>query len=665
MTTFKIDLAEIASRESERVEWKKNVADEWEVVSTLSAFANDFSNLGGGYVVCGAAEGKDENGFQKVDIEGLTASRLKEVEGRVNSLCKSSVTPPIVPIVDELATADPQKRVLIFIMPASNTIHAVRRAEHDSEKYFVRSGRNTIEARNGLLRELLIKKNAMEPWDRRYQKNVTLADIDFILFRDYLQQMSLWDSDKPVEYWISDREQLSTFVPPLGVKEPLTDVLRPCNFTLLMFGKDITRFFPGAYSVFSIYNGKDRSEPEAEKRPIIGSIVEQARKLLEYLDTESSFLFDKDDPKPNQIKYPKKALQESIINAIVHRDYESNQPIRVTVFTDRIEIHSPGSLPRAIDKDTFLKGRSSPYWRNQSLAYFFTKLQLAQNEGQGIPTILRTMHDEGCPDPVFNLDTESVTCILPAHPRHASFQLMRKIESKIILGNSFEALNDVREILKTDPHNFRAIELFCEASNLLKTPGNVYDLLKHTQLDFTKLNSSTLITIAESLLQCDQNPDIVEISNKLISAVNTRRLEESEIKHVAVNFRKLGNNEKAIEFINDQFRRNSSFEQSSSLREILAKSKIDLAKKCMNTARDIRTSPDLKGKAWQECRNYLTDAEKDLSVALQNVRNQTEQEFIMNDIEFLNNMKEIAKKPQRRGLPRSNYHPQHRKPPYK
>ncbi|WP_316887227.1 AlbA family DNA-binding domain-containing protein [Ralstonia flatus] len=53
-----IDLKELATRESERVEWKENVADIPDLVRTACAFANDYSNLGGGYIVCGAAEKK-------------------------------------------------------------------------------------------------------------------------------------------------------------------------------------------------------------------------------------------------------------------------------------------------------------------------------------------------------------------------------------------------------------------------------------------------------------------------------------------------------------------------------------------------------------------------------------------------------------------------------
>ena len=136
------------------------------------------------------------------------------------------------------------------------------------------------------------------------------------------------------------------------------------------------------------------------------------------MDTLTYTTFDKTSEKPNKEKYPKRALQEAVINAIVHRDYEIAEPIRMTVFSDRIEIRSPGTLHWGVDREKFKAGKASPKWRNQSFAYLFNKLRLTQSEGQGIPTIIRTMREEGCPDPVFEIEEESVTCILPANPRY-------------------------------------------------------------------------------------------------------------------------------------------------------------------------------------------------------------------------------------------------------
>ena len=232
-------------------------------------------------------------------------------------------------------------------------------------------------------------------------------------------EMRLLQPTKPLESYFSDNEQIAEFVPPLCVKKSLDGELCLRNFALFMFGKKnaISLQFPDVYTSLSIYYGTDRSVPTAERHLLTGSIIEQAKKAIELLSLQAYTVFDKTSEKPNQVKYPIRALQEAVINAIVHRDYEIAEPIRITVFSDRIEIMSPGSLHWGIDKMKFLAGKANAKWRNQSFAYLFHKLQLAQSEGQGIPTIIRTMKEEGCPAPVFEIGTDSVTCTLPAHSR--------------------------------------------------------------------------------------------------------------------------------------------------------------------------------------------------------------------------------------------------------
>jgi predicted HTH transcriptional regulator len=275
-----------------------------------------------------------------------------------------------------------------------------------------------VEAQNDLLlRQALFR---MEPFDKRGNAGTDEGEIDCLLFRDCMYEMKLVQPSKPLEDYLSDKEQLAEFVPPLFARQPLNGALCLRNFALLLFGKRsaITRNFPYAYTVLSIYDGVDRSEPTSVRYDLAGSVVEQAKKAISLLEMQAYTAFDKTSDKPNQLRYPMRALQEALVNAIVHRDYEIDEPIRVTVFSDRVEIVSPGSLHWSIDRENFLAGKASPRWRNQSFAYLFNKLHLAQSEGQGISTILRTMKAEGCPAPTFEIGLESVTCILPAHLRN-------------------------------------------------------------------------------------------------------------------------------------------------------------------------------------------------------------------------------------------------------
>src|SRR4051794_15748285 len=141
-----VDLQQLALRENEQTEGKENVADVDDVVETLCAFANDLANFGGGYVVCGAREAKDEHGFPFLVKTGLTASRLREVEGTVLMRCRERVSPSIVPQVEELPAATEDRRILVFIQPATGQAHTFRRGSKGA-RHFVRVGRSTIEAR--------------------------------------------------------------------------------------------------------------------------------------------------------------------------------------------------------------------------------------------------------------------------------------------------------------------------------------------------------------------------------------------------------------------------------------------------------------------------------------------------------------------------------------
>jgi len=647
-----IDLKELSIRESERVEWKENGDDKdvvRSIVKTISAFANDIANVGGGYVVCGAKEGKDEYGFPKVFYTGLTANKLKEITGKITQQCRDNVSPSINPLVTEIENPeDAATRILVFTIIASPDAHTYR----DGEKslYYVRIASNTKEARNGILTQLLIKKQKIEYFDKRINSKASDADIDVLLFRDYMQEMGLLSPDKSLEDYFSEREQIAEFVPPLFDRVGLDNSLKPKNFTLLTFGKktSITRLYPEAYTILSIYRGKDRSEPTAERHLLTGTLIEQAKKSIELLNAEAYVAFDKLNDKPNQVKYPIRALQEAVINAIVHRDYEIAEPNRITVFVDRIEVRSPGALHWAVNKEKFKEGKSSPKWRNQSFAYLFNKIQLAQSEGQGIPTIIRTMKEEGCPEPIFELETESVTCIFPAHPRHQIIRELQEIQDRIILENYQDAKNKLIVLLEKDPYNFRALDLLVEVVTKLRDVKVLYTFLTSNKIDLYAINSNTLLNISEALSLERRDRTIQEFSNRTLDIALSGRLEEGQIVKAAISLKKLGTPDEVIKFISEAMNKYPKLSNNPTLLEKRATSKMDLAKKCINTGRNRNSSQRTKARAWEMCRELLGEAERDLNLVLDIVEIPSERYFIEQHFDFLNRMKKTSRKPDRR-----------------
>ena len=649
--TDQVDLKTLSVRESQRVGWKEDVADTDDVAETLSAFANDWSNLGGGYVVCGAKEEKDEHGFPLIAIVGLSATRLKEVEGKVLTACRDRVSPSIAPIIQELPTQSADRRVLVFIMPATRSAHLFRRREGPG-KHYVRISRETREARNGILRELLVRKGILEEWDRRPCGTATVNDLDLLALRDSLQRMNVFHPDRGIEEYLSDTRSLSPFVPPLCFREPLTGTLRPRNFVMLLYGRNLQTHIPGAYALFSIYPGLDRSEPHAERHELAGTLVEQARRLVELLDVQSYVAFDKTNrATPNAVKYPPQALHEAMINALAHRDYETVEPTRVTVFSDRIEILSPGSVPTGVSVDELRRGQAPAKWRNQSLAWFLNRLQLAQAEGQGIPTILRSMREEGCPPPRFEVNEVRVVCLLPAHPRHTLAREHRLIEEAISLGDFERARKAVTMLLAQDSMNVRTLQLFAEVQWALNSPDPVKDLVRKLDGQLQNLPPLLLTQLADVLtLAGTPSRDDLALARRLYLDASKGRLAEQEIRQVAVGLSRAGDDQAALTFLNAQFDEYPDLKDNPWILRIRGNALIGLAKQCSLTGKKRDLSAQTKARAWEDCRRFLKSAEQDLRRAVSLTTDGSLVEGIQTNLDFVNHLKQIATPPERRDL---------------
>lgn len=415
---------------------------------------------------------------------------------------------------------------------------------------------------------------------------------------------------------LSDTEQIHPLVPPLCSREPLQGTLRPRNFAILLFGRNTQRFVPGAFSLFSIYPGEDRSTPHAERHESTGNLLEQARKLTELLDVQSYTAFDKNDPRsPNTIKYPKRALYEALGNALAHRDYEVSDPTRITVFEDRIEVLSPGSLPLGVDPVAFQQGRSGPKWRNQTLAWFFPRLQIAQAEGQGIPTILRVMREEGCPPPILDSNETRVLCVLPAHPRHALLRELREVERALALGEIREGQRRIRAVIDRDPLNYRALQLFAEIQKALHEPDPVVEWLAHHEARVEEMPAAVQLALGEALLS-DRDPSeqARNLAHKIFGNAARGRLGEREIRRVTIAMLQGGHLGEALALIDENVEAHPEWE--ASLRQLRGDTLIHLAKRCRHNAKRSDTSAEIRRRAWHEFNTYLDQAHRELDVAL-------------------------------------------------
>ena len=142
-----------------------------------------------------------------------------------------------------------------------------------------------------------------------------------------------------------------------------------------------------------------------DNKRIEGTIAEMVEEALAFCkrNMKTRTIIDpQTGRRTDQTEYPISALREAILNALIHRDYSiytEGTPVQLDFFTDRLEIHSPGSLYGRTTVEQL--GHSRPDLRNPALAVMAETLTDAENRYSGIPTIRREMAAYGLPEPVF------------------------------------------------------------------------------------------------------------------------------------------------------------------------------------------------------------------------------------------------------------------------
>lgn len=213
---------------------------------------------------------------------------------------------------------------------------------------------------------------------------------------------------------------------------------------VLLLARLPTTFLPGARIRFIRYEGRDaRTGTEM-------NIVKQAYiegPLTKMLDTISKELesqlrtFSSLDKKIGRFidipEYPKGAWVEGIVNAVTHRNYKyTGDDIRVLMFDDRLEIHSPGGLPAVVTTENI---RRVHYSRNPYIARALTDFGWVREFGEGVDRIYKDMSSFFLDDPVYNADANSVDLILKNNIVTRTYRKNNDLESRI--GTDWGTLN--------------------------------------------------------------------------------------------------------------------------------------------------------------------------------------------------------------------------------
>ena len=250
------------------------------------------------------------------------------------------------------------------------------------------------------------------PSDLRPVSHATLDDIDMDLFRTaYLPQAV--SAETLVQNHRTATQQLAALRMVAAGSPPIPTV---CG--LLVTGKSPTDFIPGAYIQFVRISGLKITDPISDTHEIRGplpALLSQLDTLLK-LNIRTAVDFTSADREVRRPDYPIVALQQIVRNAVMHRSYENtNAPVRITWFDDRVEIQNPGGPFGQVTVNNFGQPGATDY-RNSYLAEAMKYLGYVQRFGFGIAQAREALHLNGNPPPEFQVEQYGVMAILRKRP---------------------------------------------------------------------------------------------------------------------------------------------------------------------------------------------------------------------------------------------------------
>ncbi|PFX23780.1 hypothetical protein AWC38_SpisGene11647 [Stylophora pistillata] len=451
------DLLKLRGVESQRVEFKKSWNNQkgtkggsyWQVIHTITAFANDLYNVNGGYIIIGVEEEKDQESpdnrqviFPPFGVQGNLDRMQKEILGA----CRENIEPVFIPILQPEVVAD-KKVLVIWVGPSDNRPHTCRES-HKADKlnYYIREGTETKKAKKGQI-SLLLQHKA-PPFDDRKATNTELGtqlnenSIDLTLVQQYLKNIDsalVGQEMKPIHLY----EKLQLVYP---VTEQMTQMFRPRNVALLFFHPDPHKFFKGASTEIAIFT----QDNETKEELVTGPIDQQIKKCLRFI-----LDFPKKESCHAMVAYPERALREAVVNAFHHRSYESCHPDRVKIhikpkFIDIISY--PGPDPCLKQEDFSGDNEVPPVpSRNRRIADFLKSLKLAEGRYTGVATIFRSMKENNNPRPKFDFKSSYFRVRLPGHPKYIVHSIRSRVENLCAKGDKVEAVRLITGFLEENP----------------------------------------------------------------------------------------------------------------------------------------------------------------------------------------------------------------------
>lgn len=387
----------IHNGENSGVEFKRDVIQNHDLARELVAFAN----LQGGVVLLGV----EDDG----SVSGITRDNLEEW---VMTACRDKVRPGLIPFYEVVKDVEPGKDVAVVRVSRGFDVQTLW--HNNKNAYYIRVGTQSREPSPEELSRLFQQRGTFRA-ELRPVSGAVLADLDLRRLKNYFVRVR--QQDVPAD---DDEAGWATllFNTEIMVEDGIT------VSGMLLFGRTPNRFLPQAgidAAAFpgnsKDYGARERSALRGPLTPLLSDadeiveagLVEQALAFVQRNTAVAGHLEEGGARREEVSAYPREAVREAVVNALVHRDYLlSSTDIELTIYDDRMEIVSPGRLPNGITPARMLTGCRAA--RNQLIKDVMRDYRYLENSGMGVPRkIVKCMREHNGTEPVLIEDGERFT----------------------------------------------------------------------------------------------------------------------------------------------------------------------------------------------------------------------------------------------------------------
>lgn len=259
-------------------------------------------------------------------------------------------------------------------------------------RYYIRSGSTVQELTGNALDEFLLRAQG-KTWDGVPVPFVGAADLDVVALREFRKKALARERLAAEDLEITDEQLVGTL--------KLFDGKYLKRAAILCFHEDPEKWVTGAFVKIGYFKTDDDLVFQDE---IHGSLITMPDRVMDILYDKyfKGIISYKGIQRVETYPVHPDAMREAILNAIVHKDYASGNPIQIRVYDDKITIFNNGNLPADWSVEKLLAFHTSDP-RNPDIASVFFRSGMTEAWGRGIEKIINASVGSGKPKPEFEI----------------------------------------------------------------------------------------------------------------------------------------------------------------------------------------------------------------------------------------------------------------------